>query len=88
MVYFQTKNSNLGKFCRSLPRLENVYIGILWPFGIFFGHLGYFMNIWFICVHFVHFFWFVIMYHEKSGNPGRFASKLVFTQVSNFDLGS
>jgi hypothetical protein len=41
---------------------------ILWPFGIFNGHLGYF-----ILVHFV-FIWYIfsgfgIMYREKSGNP-------------------
>jgi hypothetical protein len=43
MVCFQTKNSNLGKFSRALDR-KNGYI--LWPFGIFYGHLGFFMTIW------------------------------------------
>jgi hypothetical protein len=37
---------------------------ILGPFGIFWGHLGYFMTIWYI------FSGLGIMYHEKSGNPG------------------
>jgi hypothetical protein len=38
MVYFQTKNPNLGKFWRALHRLENV--------DIFYGHLEYFKDIW------------------------------------------
>jgi hypothetical protein len=43
---------------------------------IFYGHLGYFTDIWNIllpfgtfCVHLVHFSGFGIMYQEKSGNP-------------------
>jgi hypothetical protein len=36
MVYFQSKNPNLGKFLRGL-RLEN--------FDIFYGHLKYFTDI-------------------------------------------
>jgi hypothetical protein len=36
--------------------LENVDIPILWPFGIFFEHLGYFMTIWHIVCSFVTFF--------------------------------
>jgi hypothetical protein len=51
MVYFQTKNPNLGQFWRALPRLENVEIFMaiwnislsfgymLWPFGTFCVHL-------------------------------------------------
>jgi hypothetical protein len=44
---------------------------ILWSFGIFYGHSGYFMTIWlvYLCsVHLVHFsqFWY-----EKSGNPAQ-----------------
>jgi hypothetical protein len=58
MVYFQTKNPNLGKFMRALHRLENVDIfcghweyftdiwGILWPFGTFSVHLVYFFQFW------------------------------------------
>jgi hypothetical protein len=51
MVSFQTKNPKLGKFWRALCRLENAdkkrgYI--LWAFGIFDRHLGYFMTIWYI----------------------------------------
>jgi hypothetical protein len=46
------------------------YIGkrwyILWPFGIFYGNWGYFMTIWYILCSFSG---FVVMYHEKSGNP-------------------
>jgi hypothetical protein len=62
MVYFQTKNPNLGKVekCR--------YVS--WPFGIFWAF-------WYIvlpCGMFVetllHFFRFGFLYQEKSGNPG------------------
>jgi hypothetical protein len=65
MVYFQTKNSNLGKFCWACKWkmleyfMANYYI--LWPFGIFYGHLV----IWYI------FQSFGILYREKSGNPAR-----------------
>jgi hypothetical protein len=37
---------------------------ILWPFGIFYGHLVYIMAIWYIFPR------FGILYQEKSGNPG------------------
>jgi hypothetical protein len=43
---------------------------ILWPFGIFYRHLEYFMTIWYTKYAFVTFFSrFGIMYEEKSGNP-------------------
>jgi hypothetical protein len=43
MVYFQTENPNLGKFGRA----SDLKIwDILWTFGIFYGHLEYFMDIW------------------------------------------
>jgi hypothetical protein len=45
------------------------YLYIVWPFGIFYGYLGYFMTIWYIFVYLVHFSGFGIMYQEKSGNP-------------------
>jgi hypothetical protein len=80
MVCFQTQNPNLGKFWRALD-WKNGYI--LYSFGIFYGHLEYFMDIWNIVrtfgifydhlVHFV-FIWYIfsgfgIMDQEKSGNP-------------------
>jgi hypothetical protein len=41
------------------------YVGILvWPFGIFWGHLVYFMDIWYIFPD------FGMLYQEKSGSPG------------------
>jgi hypothetical protein len=44
MVCFQTKNLNLGKFCRALEwkMLFNFMViwNILQSFGIFYGHLG------------------------------------------------
>jgi hypothetical protein len=56
MAYFQTKNPNLGKFLRDLQWK------FLWPFGLFHGHVVYFLAIWYIwwpfgilCGHFVYF---------------------------------
>jgi hypothetical protein len=47
MVYFQTKNSNLGKFWRALQWKMIVYLmgfgPILRPFDTFWGHLVYFV---------------------------------------------
>jgi uncharacterized membrane protein (DUF106 family) len=37
-------------------RLETVDIHILWPFGIFYEHLGYFMTFWYILCSFGAFF--------------------------------
>jgi hypothetical protein len=56
MAYFQTQNPNLGKFLRVWHWKMLVYFMaiwyifmaiwyILWPFGIFYGHLVYFMAI-------------------------------------------
>jgi hypothetical protein len=58
MVCFQTKNPNLGKFWRVLQWKILVYFitirfilgpfaNILWPFGIFCGHLVYFSPFWY-----------------------------------------
>jgi hypothetical protein len=56
-------------------RWENVDIGIVWPFGIFHGHLGYFMTVWYVMYVFTWYIFsgFGIMYQEKSGNSGQFA---------------
>jgi hypothetical protein len=53
MIHFQTKNPILGKFWRALD-WQCLYI--LWTFGIFYGHLGHFMNIWYILCSFGTFF--------------------------------
>jgi hypothetical protein len=53
---------------------------MLWPFGIFCGHLVYFyVHLVYFYVHLVYFLWpfdtfcispcFVVLYQEKSGNP-------------------
>jgi hypothetical protein len=47
---------------------------ILWPFGIFYGHLEYFMAICFIISP----FWLGILYQEKAGKPARQSSNHVF----------
>jgi hypothetical protein len=66
MVYFQTKNPNLGKFWRVLQRKMLLHFMPIWsilnPFGIFCGHLVYFMAIWKKSP-------FGMLYQEKSSNP-------------------
>jgi hypothetical protein len=69
-VYFQTKNPNSGKFWRDLQWKVLVYFmafcSVLLQFGIFCDHLVKVMVIWYIFPLLV-----CILYHEKSGNPGR-----------------
>jgi hypothetical protein len=66
MVYFRTKDPNLGKCLRAL-KLETVDIS--------YGHFEYFTDIWDIlcpfctvCVHLVHFLRFWYHAPKKSGN--------------------
>jgi hypothetical protein len=62
MVYFQTKNTNSGKFWRDWQWMLLVYFMDIWsilqPFGIFCGTL-------------VHFARFGMLNRQKSGIPGR-----------------
>jgi hypothetical protein len=57
MTYFQTKKSDLGKFGRVLQWKMFVFYlaiwSILWLFVTFYGHLVYFMVIWYIFPVFV-----------------------------------
>jgi hypothetical protein len=73
MVYFQTKNPNLGKFWRVLQWKMLVYFMTIWsillPFGLFYCHLVYFIAIRYILWLFIIFFQFGMLYEEKSGNP-------------------
>jgi hypothetical protein len=55
-------------------RWEKVYI--LWPFGIFYGHLIHLCSFWYI------FPIFCIMYQEKSGNPDRKRVLGIFSLLS------
>jgi hypothetical protein len=58
MVYFLTKIPNLGRFWRVSQRKMLVYNMamvyftdnwyIIWSFGVFYGHLEYFMAIWYV----------------------------------------
>jgi hypothetical protein len=61
----------LGKILGALD--WKIVLYILWPFEIFYGHLGFFMTIvGTFCVQMVHFSpGFGITYQEKSGNPYR-----------------
>jgi hypothetical protein len=67
MVYFQTKNSYLGKFWRFLQWKMLVYFIYIWSilrqFDIFYGQLVYFVVIWYLFPR------FGIVYQEESGNP-------------------
>jgi hypothetical protein len=68
MVYFQTKNPNLGKFLRALDWKMLIYFVDIWnslqTFVEFYDHLVQFVLIWYI------FSAFGIMHAEKSGNHG------------------
>jgi hypothetical protein len=57
MVCFQTKNPNLGKFWRAFD-WKMFYTYILWPLGISYWDLGYFMTNWYILYSFGTFFRF------------------------------
>jgi hypothetical protein len=66
---------------------------ILWPFGIFYIHLGNFMIIWVHCVLIWYIFSiFGFMYQDKSGNPGlkrdQSCQKVVKTNVYDFQSKS
>jgi hypothetical protein len=67
MACFQTKNLNLGKFCRVLHWKMLVYFmdtwSILGSFDKFYGHLVKFVEIWYILSR------FGILYQDKSGSP-------------------
>jgi hypothetical protein len=64
MVCLQTKNSNLGKFSRALD-WKNGYT-ILCPFGIFCGHLRYFLTIWYILCSFGTFLSVLVSWTNKN----------------------
>jgi hypothetical protein len=69
MVYFQTRNHNLGKFWRVLQWY------ILWPFGQFSKFLEYFIALLVYFVDTWHVFpIFGTLCREKSGNPDPFQS--------------
>jgi hypothetical protein len=63
MVCFRTKNPNLGQFWRALD-WKNGYI--LWPFEVFYGHLGYFMTIWYILCSFGTFLPVLVSWAKKN----------------------
>jgi hypothetical protein len=55
-----------SKFGQILEGLAMEDVGTFWPFGLFYGHLVYFMTIW-------HILWYVfsrfgMLYQEQSGN--------------------
>jgi hypothetical protein len=52
MVYFQTKNPNLGKFLSALDWKVSIYFMAIWniiqTFGKIYDHLAHFVFIWYI----------------------------------------
>jgi hypothetical protein len=73
MVYFHTKNLNLGIQMYFRGPLNGKGLYSLWSFGVFYCHLVYefygrlvnFVVIWYI------FHQFGLFNQEKSGNPGQ-----------------
>jgi hypothetical protein len=69
MVYFQTKNTNLGKFCSVLQRNMLVYFMaiwyFLWPFGIFMAIWYFLWPFGIFCGHFDTFFTFWLVVPRK-----------------------
>jgi hypothetical protein len=61
MVRFQTKNPNLGKFCRALEGKKLVYCMAIWNLIWSFGN---FMSVWYIFPR------FGILNKDKSGSRG------------------
>jgi hypothetical protein len=85
MVYFQTKNPNLGQFLRALS-LENV--------GIFYGHLEYLSDIWKFNDHLVRFvlIWYIypnfgIMYQENLATLSTTRNSVVRHKFKGFIFG-
>jgi hypothetical protein len=66
MVFFQTKNPNLGKFWKVMRLKIIVFLAILCilrPNGVFYDHSVHGVVIWYI------FSRFGMLCREKSGNP-------------------
>jgi hypothetical protein len=102
LAYFQTKNPYLfGSILEGIA-MEDVGISIsghfglfLWPFGIFYGRLEYFVAIWYIlwpfgifCSYLVYLSPSGVLYQEKSGNPdvGRYLE--VLNLISIYELAT
>jgi hypothetical protein len=80
MVYFKTKNPNLGLFWRALEWKMLVYFMAiryyhLCPFGVVCGRLVYFVVLWYI------FPVLVCLGDEKSGNPACDQQERTFPSV-------
>jgi purine-cytosine permease-like protein len=59
---------------------------ILWPFGLFYIHLVYYVAIlyilWLFGIFLVYFLSFGMLHNEKSGNPGFYGARSVRRSVS------
>jgi hypothetical protein len=82
MVGFQTKNPNFGKFLKVFA-MENVgklfaHLVYFTALEIFYGHLVYFLVIWYIFPR------FGMLYQEKSGS---LAPNSESRSIGNMDVG-
>jgi hypothetical protein len=77
MVYFQTKNPNLGKIWTAVEWKKLLYFMTVWnifrSFGIIYSRLEYFVVMWYI------FPVLVCLDQEKSGNPDSQTRSSVFS---------
>jgi hypothetical protein len=85
MVYFQTKNPNLGKFLRALERKMLIYFMVFWnilrTFGKFYDHLVRFVLIWYI-------FPALVSYIKKNLATLGPSDKIIFSFELAFGTGS
>jgi hypothetical protein len=86
MVYFQTKNPNLGKFWRALDWKMMIFFMAIWnilqTFLICYDRLAHFVFIWYIFPGLV-----LCMYEEKSGNPAKTIHSTSILSSAKMHLG-
>jgi hypothetical protein len=86
MVYFQTKNPNMGNFCKVLQWKMLVYFMAIWSISQLFG---IFAAIYYVLWSFGNVLArFGMLCQEKSGNPAwlQHLCKVFFTKKNTFSL--
>jgi hypothetical protein len=75
MVYFQTKNPNLDKFWSVLQGNVLANFMVIWyismSFGIIFGHLVYFVAIWYVVPRKIWQPWFPSVYFGENNDVSK-----------------
>jgi hypothetical protein len=64
--------------------LEDVGLDIVWPFGLFYGHLVYFWPFGIFYGYLVYFTRFGMLYQEKYGNPDQIGRIFSHWALDNF----